>query len=202
MWPIVCIVCSVLPYALGDFGLLHESQILSLTAQVTIEEGGNEAVDVLSLRNLSGRWKAVSGEEDGKEIPLDELSDCWVEFSGGRMYGSTFQYALTNAAGETKVSGIRKVGLPVTVNSDRTPTELDIEIGFRGRQTITPFGTWRKGKPILYKCIYRCVDDQLTICYGGTDERPDKFSTAGNKFRLIKFNRDENLNGAAPEETK
>ena len=114
-------------------------------------------------KDLEGTWQPVYAEMDGEEAPKMMLDKMEIEFVGG-------EYA------------VRFGG----VTADQGTYVIDAE-GLKLFGMIGP----NAGRTI--PCLFKFVGGALSICYGLSGTRPDKFVTAQDQQRyLANYQRKEN----------
>ncbi len=153
-------------------------------------------------KELEGTWKAISAEEDGQRLPESSIADVDVTFEGDLVTngGSAIIAAGITTFPDGKPKPFQRVTKPsprsFVADATKNPKELDVEMGWSGRQVFTPGGVQRVGHPIFFKSIFTIKGDELMVCWG-RDERPKSFKTkAGDGFTLVTYKR------VRPEEKK
>jgi hypothetical protein len=140
---------------------------------------------------LQGRWKAVSGEMDGKQLPAISIGDLTVTFDADQLTmtpdrTSLAQYQTSFAQFRTSLVQWEKIPfqppampgngdppLRFRIDPAKSPKELSITIQEPGNQLVIP-----------QKNIYSLKDDCLTICWG-IDDRPEGFTTKPRDKRML-----------------
>ena len=108
---------------------------------------------------LEGTWIMIKGEQDGQEIPADELKQCKLEIAGN-------QHTVTWA--DAVLKGSHEL--------DTTPTPMTID----ATDTAGPF------EGMSLKGIFTLVNDVFTVCFAAPGEqRPTEFTTQDSKAIIM-----------------
>jgi uncharacterized protein (TIGR03067 family) len=110
-------------------------------------------------KKLEGSWKAVSGQQGGKELSKEQLVS--LEFKGDNLvlHGKKYEF---------------------TLDPDKKPKEIDVKGGFNVKGESDP-----KAKGVK-KGIYDLKDDTLTLCLTPPNRpRPTKFESPKGDDTLV-----------------
>ena len=125
-------------------------------AAVGVALSGDDAAE---RKKLEGSWKAVSGQQGGKELSKEQLVS--LEFKGDKLVLDGKEYEFT-------------------LDPDKKPKEIEVKGGFNLKGEFDP-----KAKGVM-KGIYDLKDDTLTLCLPPPNRpRPTKFESPKGDDTLV-----------------